>query len=276
MSSPERALRRPSPARSHRSPRRAVRLPRAVVAGVLVLAAGSLAAAVAVTERPDGTGSGASVAAEPAAAPPAAPAPDSAAGGTGPAVDLAPTGAPSAPEQSAPVAASPTATAPARSAAPATPAAATRPSTAAAPAAADGDAVQQVLAAINRARADQGLPAYTLTTGLTTSATAHSQVMADGCGLSHRCAGEAALGARESTAGVHWGAAGENIGTGGPAGSAPASAAMAVRLTQDMLAERPPEDGHRRNILSSKFTHVGISVLRDGSGTVWMTQDFSD
>jgi uncharacterized protein YkwD len=30
------------------------------------------------------------------------------------------------------------------------------------------------------------------------------------------------------------------------------------------------------NILSSTFTHVGIAVFRDGKGTVWLTQDFSN
>jgi uncharacterized protein YkwD len=101
--------------------------------------------------------------------------------------------------------------------------------------------------------------------------------MVAGCGLSHQCPGEPALGARETAAGVHWTAAGENIGEGGPvAGSTAAIAQMAVGLTQSMLDEKPPDDGHRLNILSSAFTHVGISVFRDSSGTVWMTQDFSN
>jgi uncharacterized protein YkwD len=51
---------------------------------------------------------------------------------------------------------------------------------------------------------------------------------------------------------------------------------MAVGLTQSMLDETPPNDGHRQNILSSSFHHIGIAVYRDGSGTVWMTQDFSN
>jgi hypothetical protein len=53
-------------------------------------------------------------------------------------------------------------------------------------------------------------------------------------------------------------------------------AQMAVTLTRDMLNEQPPDDGHRLNILSSTFTHIGIAVYRDSSGTVWMTQDFSN
>ncbi|MFD0526466.1 CAP domain-containing protein [Kitasatospora arboriphila] len=51
---------------------------------------------------------------------------------------------------------------------------------------------------------------------------------------------------------------------------------MALGLTNDMLAEQPPNDGHRRNILNPAFHHVGIKLLRDSSGTLWMTQDFSD
>lgn len=138
-----------------------------------------------------------------------------------------------------------------------------------------GDAAQRVLDQINKARADQGLAALTILDGLNSSALLHSQTMSAGCGLSHQCSGEAAVGQRETAQGVRWSSAGENIGTGGPAKSATAVGDMAVKLTQDMLAERPPNDGHRRNILSTSFTHIGISVIQDGSGTVWMTQDFS-
>jgi uncharacterized protein YkwD len=150
---------------------------------------------------------------------------------------------------------------------------------AAAPAPAPGlsAAAQQVLALINQARSQAGLAAYTVSPGLNTSAARHTSVMAGGCGLSHQCPGEPDLGARETAAGVAWTAAGENIGEGGPvADTTAAIAQMAVGLTQSMLDEKPPDDGHRLNILSSAFRHVGISVFRDSSGTVWMTQDFSN
>ena len=141
----------------------------------------------------------------------------------------------------------------------------------------DATAAGQVLALINHARAAAGLPALTVTAGLQASSAAHNQLMASGCGLSHQCSGEASLGARETTAGVIWTAAGENIGDGGPvADTATAIAQMAVSLTQSMLNEQPPDDGHRMNILSSSFTHVGIAVYRASSGTVWLTQDFSN
>jgi uncharacterized protein YkwD len=138
-------------------------------------------------------------------------------------------------------------------------------------------AVNGVLALINQARAQAGLSAYTITAGLTRSSAAHNALMAGGCGLSHQCPGEPALGTRETNAGVSWTSAGENIGDGGPVSDTSAAIAqMAVGLTQDMLNEKPPDDGHRQNILSSSFTHIGISVTIDSSGTVWMTQDFSN
>jgi uncharacterized protein YkwD len=140
-----------------------------------------------------------------------------------------------------------------------------------------GSAAAQVFGLINQARSAAGLAPLTITAGLNSSASAHNSRMAGGCGLSHQCPGEPDLGARETAAGVHWTAAGENIGEGGPvAGTTAAIAQMAVGLTQSMLNEKPPDDGHRRNILSSSFTHIGIAVFRDSSGTVWLTQDFSN
>jgi uncharacterized protein YkwD len=140
-----------------------------------------------------------------------------------------------------------------------------------------GAAATQVLDLINQARAQAGLPAYTLLSGLHRSASGHNMLMAGGCGLSHQCPGEPSLGPRESAAGVNWTQAGENIGEGGPvAGSTATVTQMALVLTQDMLNEKPPDDGHRQNILSSAFRHIGIAVFCDASGNVWMTQDFAN
>jgi uncharacterized protein YkwD len=140
-----------------------------------------------------------------------------------------------------------------------------------------GTPADRVLALINQARAQAGLRPLVLSAGLDRSAAAHNQAMAGGCGLSHQCAGEPAIGARENAAGVSWTSAGENIGAGGPEPDTTAAIAqMAAGLTQDMLNEKPPDDGHRRNILSSAFGHIGIAVHEGSAGTVWMTQDFSN
>ncbi len=137
-------------------------------------------------------------------------------------------------------------------------------------------AASQVLAVINQARAQAGLPAYTLSAGLDATSRAHTLVMAGGCGLMHQCPGELAIGDRLTQAGVSWSSCGENIGDGGPEpDTATAIAQMAVGLTRDMLNEQPPDDGHRLNILSSSYRDAGISVIRDAGGNVWMTQDFS-
>jgi uncharacterized protein YkwD len=142
--------------------------------------------------------------------------------------------------------------------------------------ASDHDLAQRVLDRINAARKTNGVPALTMSPGLIHSAAAHNEAMAVGCGLAHQCTGEADLGKRISAEGVTWTAAGENIGQGGPEPDADeAIVAMAEQLTADMLAETPPNDGHRRNILSKSFKHVGISLYRDPNGTVWMTQDFA-
>jgi uncharacterized protein YkwD len=140
-----------------------------------------------------------------------------------------------------------------------------------------GEPADEVLALINQARSQAGLAALTFSSGLDQSASQHNLTMAGGCGLSHQCPGEPAIGDRETAAGVHWTAAGENIGEEGPVSDTTSAIGQAgVALTQDMLNEQPPNDGHRLNILSTSYTHIGIAVYRDSKGTVWLTQDFSN
>ena len=222
---------------------------RTVVAGCGVAAAGACA----------GSPAGIAIAAPPAVA--TVPPRQAATGPSAPASPHAPSRRP---------------TAPAIGAASAQPAASTAASDSP-QAAQGGTAAAQVLALINQARSAARLPALTITSGLEASSSAHNLRMANGCGLSHQCPGEPPIGDRETAAGVDWTVAGENIGEGGPVAGTPAAIAqMAVGLTQSMLNEQPPDDGHRLNILSSTFTHIGIAVYRDSSGTVWLTQDFSN
>src|SRR2546430_10396038 len=85
-----------------------------------------------------------------------------------------------------------------------------------APPPADSSLVGQLLAQVNSLRAANGLKPYTLASGLNASAHKHNLVMIGGCGLSHRCPGEADLGPRISAQGVSWHSLGENIGESGP------------------------------------------------------------
>ena len=138
-----------------------------------------------------------------------------------------------------------------------------------------GDTIlDAVLAHINDARGDEGLGALTLDAHLSKASALHNQLMINGCGLEHQCPGEGGIGARFSAQGVSWTSAGENIGFGS-SGSADADIIKAANgLCDSMLAEVPPNDGHRKNLLSTGFKRIGLSVVRDGKGITWLTQDF--
>ena len=138
-----------------------------------------------------------------------------------------------------------------------------------------GDAIlDAVLAHINEARADEGRGALTLDTNLSKAAERHNEAMlSNGCGLSHRCNGEADLGPRFQAQGVQFRTAGENIGFRSAGSSRSQIIEAANRITDSMLAETPPNDGHRKNLLNGSFTKIGLAVTRD-DGLVWFTQDF--
>ncbi|WP_249999101.1 CAP domain-containing protein [Actinoplanes sp. M2I2] len=134
--------------------------------------------------------------------------------------------------------------------------------------------IDQVLAHINAARTANGLTPYVLNANLSKAAAAHNALMVGGCGLSHQCPGEAGLGDRFTAAGVSWNSAGENIGQGNAAANTASIVAAANGLTDLMLAEVPPNDGHRRNLLNPGFKRIGLAVTRGSDGRVWVTQDF--
>jgi uncharacterized protein YkwD len=190
------------------------------------------------------------------------------------------------PTSSAPATTPPATTPPATTAPTAAPTPTTAPPTTTAPTTAPtttaptttppaGDAViDAVLTHINAARAAADLPAYALSADLSKASEAHNALMVGGCGLSHQCSGEAGLGERFTAAGVAWTSAGENIGQGN-ASNTPASIVQAANgLTDLMLAEVAPNDGHRRNLLNTGFKHIGLAVTRGSDGRVWVTQDF--
>jgi uncharacterized protein YkwD len=137
-----------------------------------------------------------------------------------------------------------------------------------------GSILDQVLAHINAARAQHDLGPYTLDTKLSKASALHNQLMIAGCGLSHQCSGEGGIGDRFSAQGVRWSSAGENIGFGSSGGSDADLIKAANGLTDSMLAEVAPDDGHRRNLLNTGFKRIGLSVVRDSKGVTWLTQDF--
>jgi uncharacterized protein YkwD len=138
----------------------------------------------------------------------------------------------------------------------------------------DDSVLGEVLAHINAARTDAGLKTLTLDTDLSKASALHNQLMINGCGLSHQCPGEDSIGPRFSTQGVKWTSAGENIGFGSSGGTDAEIIKAANGLTDSMLAEKPPNDGHRKNLLNTGFKRIGLSVVRDSKGITWLTQDF--
>lgn len=130
---------------------------------------------------------------------------------------------------------------------------------------------QAVFQAINQSRADNGLPPLKWDTALVNSAGQHNKAMAAANTLSHQLPGEPNLGQRETQQGINWTFAAENIGE-----TTDQSENGALGLHQAMMAEKPPDDGHRQNILSRTATLVGVSILIDQQhGELWLTEDFA-
>jgi uncharacterized protein YkwD len=89
--------------------------------------------------------------------------------------------------------------------------------------------------------------------------------------LSHQLSGEPAFGDREKQQGVQWWQAAENIGF-----TEDMSQNGALSLHKAMMAEQPPDDGHRQNILDAQSNRLGIDILFDTlHGRLWLTEDFA-
>ena len=121
-----------------------------------------------------------------------------------------------------------------------------------APASADSGMESQFLSSLNSARASNGAPALSVAGDLTSVARSHSRVMADSGNLHHN----PSLGSAVSG----WQKVGENVGRG-----------PSVSSIHSALMNSP---GHKRNMLDPAFTQVGIGVVVDGGGQVWVTQVF--
>jgi uncharacterized protein YkwD len=152
-----------------------------------------------------------------------------------------PPAAPVAPPPAAPVAP-----------APAAPVATSTPK-AIVPAAAD-----RIHRLVNQDRAAAGLPALAASPRIASIAAGHSMAMATRGDIWHNdayftAANRRALGAR---------ALGENVAMN--------------RSIDDAHRRLMASPGHRRNILDAGFDAVGIAVVQDESGTLYVTQNFAD
>ena len=130
---------------------------------------------------------------------------------------------------------------------------------------------QAVFQAINQSRAANGLAPLKWSNALAKSARQHDLAMQAANTLAHQLPGEADLGKRESQQGVNWTFAAENIGE-----TTDQSVNGALGLHQAMMNEKPPDDGHRQNILTTNGNIVGVDILIDQQhGKLWLTEDFA-
>jgi uncharacterized protein YkwD len=127
-----------------------------------------------------------------------------------------------------------------------------------------------VLAELNAERANHGLRALKMNSKLVSAAHSHNLAMAKANSLSHQLSGEASLGSRISAAGYRWSAVAENV-----AYSTSRSKGGVLAMQRMMYNEKPPDDGHRQNILNKAYVDVGIDVINDSvHGKVWLVTDF--
>jgi uncharacterized protein YkwD len=127
-----------------------------------------------------------------------------------------------------------------------------------------------VLALLNSERRANGLPALTMSSQLVRSAHGHNITMAKFNTMSHQLPGEPYFTARIDRTGYRWRTAGENVGW-----NSEKTENGALYLEKLMYNEKAPNDGHRRNILSSSYRNVGIDIVIDSrTGKLWLSQDF--
>ncbi len=123
------------------------------------------------------------------------------------------------------------------------------------PTTSEQNSAAQVLHALNNSRAAHGLPALIWCTPLEHSAIAHDNTMIATHTIGHQVSGEPDFGTRLSQYASCTSAA-ENVGT-----TTTLSTSGAVGEEQVMADEQPPGTTiHRDNILSPRYTEVGIAV----------------
>lgn len=113
-------------------------------------------------------------------------------------------------------------------------------------------AAAEFLALLNQVRAGQGLAPLSADGRLVASATGQVDNMISTAGLFHQSlADELSQG---------WSIVGENVGYG-----------PNVPVIHQALVNSP---GHYQNLVNTRYTHVGIAVVTDGSGRMWVAQVF--
>jgi uncharacterized protein YkwD len=127
-----------------------------------------------------------------------------------------------------------------------------------------------ILRLLNKERALHGLRPLRMVPSLRTSARRHNVTMARFNEMSHQLPGEPVFTKRMSNAGYNWSWAGENI-----AWNSDMTQSGVALLERLMYNEKPPDDAHRLNILSTHYRNIGVDVYLDREHhKIWLTTDF--
>jgi uncharacterized protein YkwD len=129
---------------------------------------------------------------------------------------------------------------------------------------------QGVLTVLNDERRAHHLAPLHLNPDLIRSAHRHNLAMARANTMSHQLPREPYFATRMTQAGYHWSWAGENIGW-----NSEQTLQGALYLERIMYVEKPPNDGHRLNILNKHYTDIGVDIYYDAQHhKIWLTEDF--
>lgn len=121
---------------------------------------------------------------------------------------------------------------------------------------------QQVVDLVNDERAAAGCGPLTVDSRLVAAARAHSADMAARNYFDHTTPEGVTFAQRITQAGFAWSSAAENIAAG-------------YRDPQSVMDGWMRSDGHRRNILNCRLTHIGVGLAYDANNRPYWTQDFA-
>jgi uncharacterized protein YkwD len=129
----------------------------------------------------------------------------------------------------------------------------------------------------NAARAANGVAPLVLDAKLNTAAMGHAKDMATYNYFSHTGRDGSQPWDRMARAGATWSTAGENIGNGSGYGTTLDGIKRMIQANFNaMMAETPPNDGHRKNILNSNFHKLGVGIASDANGKTYWVCDFTN
>jgi uncharacterized protein YkwD len=128
---------------------------------------------------------------------------------------------------------------------------------------------EAIVAEVNAARADRGLPELATNTSLAAVAAAHSLDMRERGFVGHENPDGEGLAARYAEQGLSC-PGGENIYYSPNGALAVSPGALADHVVRSWLNS----DGHRGTMLRERFDRQGIGVVFGDDGAVWVTQTF--